>query len=520
MGKLPCVEASYDDYACKKQSGRCFGHTREGLIADIEKWIATGDRAQIYVLSGLAGIGKSTVAFTIADRAKTAGRLGASFFFSRDEAERSNARKFFTTIAFQLCLYDKQFAQAIESALQDEQAVAATTKDPREQLEMLILKPLRDIVQLRSQPVVVVIDALDECNDRDAMEVLVALTKLVEELPSFRVVLTTRPQPLLSTDSSTQRVFHMQNIEEKIVDGDIRHYLEHSLSQQEVARCLPGLPEQWSASDEEITSLVGTAGRLFIIASTATRFILDTTVYDPKLQMEALKTDGRISLDDIEGFYLAIFRRAVPLKCKPMVIQRFKTVVGTILAIQIPLPVDALEHLTHPLPASAIHAVLMGLRSVIIFNEGVPRVYHQSIFDFLVDRNHCTDDLFIDLRVHHTRIATRCFQIMNKNLKQNMLDLGNPARFMDNNEALTAQEISEDQLHKKIPAELRYACAYWMNHVEAADTEDTDLVKACERFASEHLLHWLETLSWVGGLDIAHRALRSVLKLLVTYPLL
>ena len=64
-------------------------------MTDVETWIITGDKSHIYVLSGLAGIGKSTVAFTIADRAKTAGRLGASFFFSRDEAERSNAKKFF-----------------------------------------------------------------------------------------------------------------------------------------------------------------------------------------------------------------------------------------------------------------------------------------------------------------------------------------------------------------------------------------------------------------------------------------
>src|SRR6201994_1934674 len=168
MEKLPRVEASYDDWACKKQSGPCFGRTREALIADIETWIATGVRSQIYVLFGLAGIGKSTVAFTIADRAKTAGRLGASFFFSRDEAELSNAKRFFTTIAFQLCVYDKEFAQAIENVLQEERGTAATTKDPGNQLEILILKPLRDIVRSRPQPVVVVVDALDECEDRDA----------------------------------------------------------------------------------------------------------------------------------------------------------------------------------------------------------------------------------------------------------------------------------------------------------------------------------------------------------------
>ena len=54
-----------------------------------------------------------------------------------------------------------------------------------------------------------------------------------------------------------------------------------------------------------------------------------------------------------------------------------------------------------------------------------------------------------------------------------------------------------------------------MYHVSGADTEDMDLVKEWKTFAREHLLHWLETLSWLGKLDIAHRALRNVQMLLV-----
>ena len=186
-----------------------------------------------------------------------------------------------------------------------------------------------------------------------------------------------------------------------------------------------------------------------------------------------------------------------------------------------PLPISALECLAHPQSVSDIHAVLRRLQSVIMVNKTTPQIYHKSFFDFLTTASHCTEeDLFIDLRVHHTRMATRCFQIMNKNLKRNILNLGDPARFMDNAEALTTQGISEEQLLEKIPAELRYACVYWVYHVEGADAEDSDLVKECGAFASEHLLHWLETLSLVGKLDIAHRALHNVPKLLVTQALL
>ena len=81
-------------------------------------------------------------------------------------------------------------------------------------MKTLILKPLVDIVRLHSQPVVVVVDALDECEDRDAIKVLTALTELVQGLASFRVLLTTRPQPHLPTSQSTNRILHLQEMPE------------------------------------------------------------------------------------------------------------------------------------------------------------------------------------------------------------------------------------------------------------------------------------------------------------------
>jgi hypothetical protein len=111
------------------------------------------------------------------------------------------------------------------------------------------------------------------------------------------VVLTTRPRPHLPTDLSIHRVFYLQDIKEKIVDDDIWHYLEHILSQEEVARRLPGLRQLWSASAEEIMWLVGTAGRLFIIAPATVRFILDEVVCDPAFQMKRLRS----ALDGCDG---------------------------------------------------------------------------------------------------------------------------------------------------------------------------------------------------------------------------
>ncbi|KIL60972.1 hypothetical protein M378DRAFT_83084 [Amanita muscaria Koide BX008] len=59
---------------------------------------------KIYVLPGLAGIGKSTVAYTIAARADELDPLGASFCISWDESDRKNAKIFSLQSAANLLL--------------------------------------------------------------------------------------------------------------------------------------------------------------------------------------------------------------------------------------------------------------------------------------------------------------------------------------------------------------------------------------------------------------------------------
>ncbi|KAM6496491.1 hypothetical protein JOM56_009197 [Amanita muscaria] len=193
---LPRAEAVFNDYQTKKKSGPCFEGTRVALLREMANWVTGRDESRMYILSGLAGIGKSTVAYTIASRAADLNLLGASFFFSRDEADRNNAKRLFTTIAYQLCVYNERFAKAIGDALRTKRGSAATTKDPQEQLQVLILDPLRSIVQSRARPILVVVDALDECDGDDVSAVVEGLSQLVRELPSFKLILTTRPLPI------------------------------------------------------------------------------------------------------------------------------------------------------------------------------------------------------------------------------------------------------------------------------------------------------------------------------------
>ncbi|KIL62294.1 hypothetical protein M378DRAFT_165827, partial [Amanita muscaria Koide BX008] len=523
---LPCAKAAFKDYQNKKKSGSCFKGTRTALLREMADCVTGSSESRMYVLSGLAGIGKSTVAYTIASRAANLNLLGASFFFSRDEADRNNAKRFFTTIAYQLCVYNETFAKAIGGVLETTSESVATMKNPQDQLQALILDPLRSIVRLPLfQPILIVVDALDECDEEDGISVLTGLSQLVRDLPPFRVILTTRPQPYLDRFWGSQdghKFFHLQDIDDKVVDSDIRLYLEHYLSMTHVQRHCP--MRQWCASDEEIDSLVCVAGNFFIIASTAVRHILDKTASNPAAQMQKLlhclhaSTQDHTPFKDLDRFYTVILRGVVPEDCDDNdIVSRYQSIVGTIIFVQHQtLPVSTLAHLIG-IDVEEIHAVLDKLQSVISLGNNVPRIYHNSFLEYLTDQLRCKDHrLRIDPRIRHTQIATRCFEIMSKHLKHNILGLGDRARFMSNEDGLKEDGITDEQLQEKIPQQLCYACVYWVNHIEIANIEDEALMDGLERFADEHMLYWLEVLSLIGKLDSAHRAIGVVLKLLTS----
>ncbi|KIL56071.1 hypothetical protein M378DRAFT_541436 [Amanita muscaria Koide BX008] len=485
-------------------------------------WTTGPDESRMYILSGLAGIGKSTVAYTIASRAAELNLLGASFFFSRYEADRKNAKKFFCTIAYQLCVYNQTFAKAIGDVLLTERGSAATTKDPQEQLNALILDPLRSLVQSRGRPILVVVDALDECDEDDEQAVVMGLSQLVRQLPSFKVILTTRPQPLvdcLFDNHDGHKIFRLQDIEDKIVDGDVRLYLSYSLSQEQVRVRLRNPKGEWCANDKDVESLVKATGRLFIIASTAVLYILNKTLGDPGARMKKLLSElaqDHTPFHALNHFYSVIVCSAIQADDDDDdIVECYQTVVGTIIVLQTPLPVATLACIIDE-ESEKIYAMLRNLQSVILLDsDDVPRIYHKSFPDVLTDQARCKDPrLRIDPRMHHTWIAIRCLEIMDKQLIFNILGLGNVTRFMSNEDSLKEDGITDEQLQDKIPEELRYACMYWANHLEVANIEDVDLMNRLEKFADEHMLYWLEVLSLIEELDSAHHAIRIVLKLL------
>ncbi|KAI9764244.1 MAG: hypothetical protein M1840_008634, partial [Geoglossum simile] len=92
---------------------------------------------------------KSTIAWTVTQLLAGNGWLGASFFFKKGEGERSNASRFFTTIATDLMARIPELIPGIRKALDADSGISGRLL--KDQFEKLILYPLSEIQQAPSQ---------------------------------------------------------------------------------------------------------------------------------------------------------------------------------------------------------------------------------------------------------------------------------------------------------------------------------------------------------------------------------
>ncbi|KAK2730810.1 hypothetical protein FQN57_004126, partial [Myotisia sp. PD_48] len=167
--------------------------------------------------------------------------------------------------------------------------------------------------------------------------------------------------------------------------------------------------------------------------------------------------------------------------------KQFRDIVGVIILLATPLPVDTLGPLLD-LPARKISFLLNKLHSILRVpqNGNLPvRMLHLSFREFLVDKSSI---FHVDEKETHGSIATHCLRVMGSKLKHNICDLASYGT--------KRTDINDQVIRQNISADLEYSCRYWVYHLQKS--EGCISYTKVLSFFREHFLHWLEALSIIG----------------------
>ena len=446
----------------------------------------------------MAGTGKSTIARTVARRDHERDRLGASFFFSRDQQDQSHAGKLFTSVATQLAEQSTILREYICEAVAKHRDIAS--RSLRDQWTQLILRPLGQLEATPPKVLTVVIDALDECeseNDVRGMIQLFAEAKVLGK-GRLRLFLTSRQETPIrlgfgEIPEDQHHNFVLHSISSSVIDQDILTFFRYELNAL-------GVSEQWP-SEADMARLVERAGGLFIWAATACRYIKDGKRLAWKRLALILDGDsaGKGSEKKLDEIYTTVLLQSISGDYNDQeteeLLELFREIVGSIVILLDPLPTAALARLLDK-PKVEVDQTLNDLYSVLEVpkDQGKPiRLVHPSFYDFLLSKERCVNaQLWVDECNAHHRMMISCIELMSKALKKDLCNL--------KHSGARAAQVDESQMNECLPKELRYACRYWVEHLRRSrmDLASNDRVHV---FLQEHLLHWLEALGLMQAMS-------------------
>jgi hypothetical protein len=383
-------------------------------------------------------------------------------------------------LAQQLGASDLKIGAAIRAVVETNQKIAMSSLS--HQFHRLILDAL-STVQHGPRPIVVILDALDECGTADERKDLLAvLANDTNNLPiPIRMIITSRAEMDICDvfESQSHILAYELDITSQANSNDLLSYFRQRMATMRAQKKHLRLGTEWPGEDI-FRQLVQKASGLFVWASTAFEFI---NGYDPRRRLDIiLRGDITSSAETaLDALYTTALGSAGFWNDEDFVAD-FREIMGIILVAQRPLStiaIDALLHLPSDRPSS-IH-VISPLACVLQHSPTV-RVLHPSFVDFFMNRERCGREIwFFNRSTYHQNMAFRCLDRMEAVFKRNMCNLT-----LSQGAHVTTPSLPED---------VSYSCMFWIDHVCIAKENISPIMHRLRDFLFRHLLHWLEATS-------------------------
>ncbi|KXN91409.1 hypothetical protein AN958_00671 [Leucoagaricus sp. SymC.cos] len=284
-------EAAMDSSA-RDPPPKCHPGTRVHIVSKLERLRDDPDRQWHMVwLHGPAGTGKSAVAQTFAELCAEQNRLGAAFFFSRPN-KRDRPEKVIPTIAFQLAYYCPAYKSIITRILASDPHLLK--KAMHVQFKQLIVRPFSQLQDQNhesvSQPFLVLLDGMDECNRED---VQCNLIKMINDLVALRRrfpilwLICSRPEPHLAHTFLRLPDCRREELalDEKSRD-DVEKFLRDGLNT--LKDKFPHIiPSMWP-DEEQLDVVLRFCSSLFAAASVVLNYVSDSAYANPVARLNSL----------------------------------------------------------------------------------------------------------------------------------------------------------------------------------------------------------------------------------------
>ena len=456
---------------------QCLENTRKETLKDVYDWANTEGYPNVFLLIGAAGTGKSTLATTVAGEYQRRRQLGCHMFFIR---ERSHPGTVFQTIAYSLAVYNQTIAETLVEQLKDSGDLDPSNLQTK--FEILLRGPLSAVAADVRSPVLIVLDALDECGTPETRQSLMnILNNDLPTLPSnYRFLVTARPEgdilPLVSLPPLSVLTL---NLDHRVGENrfGVSTYIKYELEKLKSSNAFD-VPQDWDW-EGGVQSLANTADGLFIWASTAIKFISEKKIGRFRRFKNLVESRNTLNLNEL---YTTILNDA--FGWDEEVKEIFVGVFSFILFGKTPLSDEAINDI---LEIDDAPDVLKYLRSLVVYEPGNPiSIRHASFYDYLVT---CNDKAwYIDVEKQKVYIASKCLERMGKLLKYNICNLQSGYALNSDIPDLNNRVIQH------IPPFLEYICCNWAHHLRDVPYSQ-ELCSQLRSFAYKQLLFWFEVLS-------------------------
>ncbi|KIJ52117.1 hypothetical protein M422DRAFT_243711, partial [Sphaerobolus stellatus SS14] len=479
----------------------CLPGTRIKILQGIYNWANDREHQQrIFLLTGPAGAGKSSIAHTVANTFNQLGQLGSSFFFRQQDTTRS-LDLFFPTLARDLADGDVGFRISLGDLIKSNKSLRGT-KSLMEQFEQFITchKDKTSFIGHR----LIVIDALDECADQLERKVFLKLLTApttIQQLPSYiRIFITTQPEEDILTYFKGHSYIHSLSlfdavsgdllkdilifIRDELIDS-VKHITEHHCSQ--IAEKAQGL-FQWAAVVCRI------------LKRSASRHTLR--------ELESLLL---VPSQDLGDIYKAALDRGFNFKY-PEDKKDFQLIVGFIISIQTPLSAVALTALWKYFDdgEEIVQSILPKLGALFygITDSGPIRPIHTSVRDYLTNSTR-SGDYYIQIEEAHMNLSIAILKLLNHDLHFNMYNLSNSH--------IPNADIAnlKSQIEENSPNYLGYSCQFIGYHFSSISSTVSldEIYPLIKTFLERKILYWLEVLGILQITDTAFNFLLAIVKL-------